>query len=524
MPTITKTHMASDEQLARCADALERIAGASAGLSYDSAKGEYTGIGAYFAARRDGKKYTVRVPLTASTACTKLDANAGIAVPTPGTRARAAVDPYATINAFSHVDVTGYPDADGRPRVRTIEWDAMFRRDGTAGNVLVMAPVLWWSYVVEDGGQSALLSISDSPLPGMVPQPEAVLPDGTLRECMLYPKYVMSDYGGRPASVSGAQPRTRDVSHNSLITQVIQANGEDESWTGKTLAVDWYLKVMFLLKYATRNSQSVFSGCTSYDVKRQPYAATDAADHIDLAKGHGLLIGSAVMVGSEDVERGNATAHDVVDYAVITSIDASDEGFDRLTLDRSVTVATTDWVKTAPWPTGSCDGVYGDGSPYDPLSGDEPFTLQGVELGIGAYEVFGNVVLHNDGTSGWRVHVNHDAVAETASFSASVHDDTGIALPSGDTTTWNFPLNMVDAGGLLCGSNSGGSTTSGMCDGHYTNPTTQAGDRELHSLGHLGLGSNAGLWCLDGTYALSGARWGIASRLSTTGRSGGEAA
>ena len=59
MPTITKTHMASDEQLARCADALERIAGASAGLSYDSVKGEYTGIGAYFAARRDGRKYTI---------------------------------------------------------------------------------------------------------------------------------------------------------------------------------------------------------------------------------------------------------------------------------------------------------------------------------------------------------------------------------------------------------------------------------------------------------------------------------
>ena len=522
--TVLKTHIASDENLERCATALEIIAGVDVGMRYDPDAGEYSGIGRWLASRRDGKKYTVRVPLTASTACTKLDANAGIAVPTPGTNARPAVDPYATLNPFFHVDVTGYPDADGRPHVKTIEWDGLFRRDGTAGNVLFMAPVLWWSYVVEDGGQSALLSVSDSPLPGMVPQPEAVLPDGTLRECMLYPKYVMSTYDGKPASVSGAQPRTRDVSHNSLITQVIQANGENESWTGKTLALDWYLKVMFLLKYATRNSQSVFQGCVSYDVKRQPYAATDATDHIDLAKGHGLLLGSAVMVGSEDVDRGNATAHDVVDYAVIKSIDASDEGFDRLMLDRDVTVATTDWVKTAPWPTGACDGVYGDGSPYDPLSGDEPFALQGIEVGIGAYEVFGNVVLHNDGSTGWRVYVNHDAIAETASFSASVHDDTGIALPSGDTTTWSYPLNMVDAGGLLCGSNSGGSTTSGMCDGHYTNPTTQAGDRELHSLGDLVHGSTAGLWYLYGDNALSVAWWNIASRLSATGRSRGEAA
>lgn len=521
--TVIKTHIASDETLERCANALEVLAGADMGMRYDPDAGEYTGIGRWFASRRDGKKYTVRVPLTASTACTKLDANAGIAVPTPGTNAQAAVDPYATLNPFFHVDVTGFPDADGRPRVRTIEWDGLFRRDGTAGNVLVMAPVLWWSYVVEDGGQSALLSISDSPLPGMSPQPEAVLPDGTLRECMLYPKYVMSTYGGKPASVSGAQPRTRDVSHNSLITQVIGQNGEDESWTGKTLAVDWYLKVMFLLKYATRNSQSVFQGCVSYDVKRQPYASTNAADHIDLAKGHGLLLGSAVMVGSEDVDRGNATAHDVVDYAVITSIDASDEGFDRLTLDRSVTVATTDWVKTAPWPTGSCDGVYGDGSPYDPLSGDEPFALQGIETGIGAYEVFGNVVLKNDGTSGWHVYINHDAVSETTSVS-SVHDDTGVSLPADANDSWKYPTVMANADGFLCGTDAAGSTTTGMCDGVYTNKMSTVGERELHSLGSLGGGSIAGLWCLYGGNGLTYVGWLVASRLSATGRSRGEAA
>lgn len=520
MPTI-KTHMASDETLTRVADALEMIAGADTGMRYDPEKGEYTGIGLWFQKRRDGKAYSVKGQNTASTALTKADANAGIAVPTPGTNAKPAVDPYATINAFYHVDVNGYPDADGRPHVTAIDGDGLFRRDGTNGNVCVMAPVLWWKWAVS--GTSWTLSISDSPLPGMVPQPEAVLPDGTLRECMLYPKYVMSDYGGRPASVSGAQPRTRDVSHNSLITQVIQANGEDESWTGKTLAVDWYLKVMFLMKYATRNSQSVFQGCVSYDVKRQPNVATDAADHIDLAKGHGLLLGSAVMVGSEDVDRGNATAHDVVDYAVITSIDASDEGFDRLTLDRSVTVATTDWVKTAPWPTGSCDGVYGDGSPYDPLSGDEPFSLQGIETGIGAYEVFGNVVLKNDGTSGWHVYVNHDAVSETTSVS-DVHDDTGVSLPTNENESWKYPTIMANADGLLCGTDAAGSTTTGMCDGTYTNKMSTVGERELLSLGSLNNGSGAGLWYVHGGDALSNAWWNFASRLSATGRSRGESA
>lgn len=521
MATI-KTHMASDETLARCAVALERLAGADMGMRYNAQTGEYENIGLWLRSQRDGKKYSVRVPMTASTACTKLDANAGIAAPTPGTNAKPAVDPYSVLPAFFHIDVCGYPDADGRPHVTSTEWDGLFRRDGSAGNVCVMAPVLYWAYDVDDGGQYATLSISDSPLPGLKPQPEAYLPDGTLREFMLYPKYAYSTYDGKPASVSGAQPRTRDVSHNSLITQVINTN-DGTSWTGKTLGVDWYLKVMFLIKYATRNSQSFFQGCVSYDVTRQPSAATSSQAYIDVAKGHGLLAGSAVMVGTANTDRGNATAHDVVDYAVIESITSKDTSNDRLNLDRAVTVATANYIKTAPWPTGSCDMVFGDGSPYNSQSGGEPFSLQGIEVGIGAYEVFGNVVLKNDGTSGWHVYVCHDAMAETSSVSA-VHEDTGVSLPTDDADSWKYPAAMADADGFLCGTDKAGSSTTGMCDGHYTNKMATTGERELHSLGCLLYGAYAGLFCLDGSCGLGNTWWHLASRLSATGRSRGESA
>lgn len=521
MATI-KTHMASDETLTRCAVALERLAGADMGMRYNPDTGEYENIGLWLKSMRDGKKYSVRIPMTASTACTKLDANAGISVPTPGTNASPAVDPYSVLPPFFHIDVCGYPDADGRPHVTSTEWDGLFRRDGSAGNVCVMAPVLYWSYEVEDGGQYATLSISDSPLPGLKPQPEAYLPDGTLRECMLYPKYAYSTYGGKPASVSGAQPRTRDVSHNSLITQVIDAN-DGTSWTGKTLGVDWYLKTMFLIKYATRNSQSVFQGCVSYDVTRQPSAATSSQAYIDVAKGHGLLAGSAVMVGSANTDRVNATAHDVVDYAVIKSITSKDTSNDRLNLDRAVTVATANYIKTAPWPTGSCDMVFGDGSPYNSQSGDEPFSLQGIEIAIGVYEVFGNIVLKNDGTSGWHVYINHDATSETSSVS-SVHEDTGVALLTETADGWRYPVDMANADGFFCGTTAGGSTTTGLCDGNYTNAKTTVGERELLSLGYLGDGAHAGLFCLSGNNGLGSTWWNFASRLSATGRSRGESA
>ena len=512
------TILATDNTLTRCAVALERLAASDLNMRYNTETGEYENIGYWFMRRRDGKAYSVKGQNTASTALTKTDANAGIPVPTPGTNAKPAVDQYALVNAFYHVDVNGYPDADGRPHVTAIDGDGMFRRDGTNGNVLVMAPVLWWKWSIS--GTEWTESISDSPLPGYAPQPEALLPDGSVRECMLYPKYVMGTYDGKPASVSGLQPRTRDVSHNSLITQVIGANGDNESWTGKTLGVDWYVKTMFMMKYATRNSQSVFQGCTSYDITKQPTAASSNVSYIDVAKGHGFLRGSAIMVGTQNTDRNNAGAHDIVDYAVIESVTSKDGSTDRLNLDRPVTVATAHYIKTAPWPTGSCDMVFGDGSPYNPQSGDEPFTLQGIELAIGAYEVFGNIVLKNDGTSGWHVYINHDATSETSSVS-SVHEDTGVSLPTDDADSWKYPTVMASADGFLCGTDKAGSTTTGMCDGHYVNKMSTVGERELHSLGNLNGGAIAGLWCLLGLNSLSDAWWNFASRLSATGRSRG---
>lgn len=519
----SKTHIASDENLARVAAALERMAGADLGMRYDPDTGEYVNVGMWLRSLRDGKKYTVRVPLTASTACTKLDANAGIAVPTAGTAAKPSVDPYSTLPAFFHIDANCWPDAEGRPHTSAVEWDGMYRNDGTNGVVCVLAPVLYWSYEVESSGASALLSISDSPLPGLKPQPEAYLPDGTLREYMIYPKYPLATYGGKPASASGLQPRTRDVSHNSLITIVNQANGDDTSWTGRTLAIDWYVKVMCLMKYGTRDLQTVFAGCSSYDITKQPSAGTAAAAHIDVAKNHGFVQGSAVMVGTQNTDRGNAGAHDVVDYAVIKGIESKDASNDRLVLDRAVTVTTAHYVKTAPWPTGCCDMVVGDGSPTSPAGGKEPFKIQGIEVMHGAYEVFANVVLKNADGTGWGVYVNHDAMAETTSVSG-VHEYTGVDLISGAADGWQYPVDMVDADGLLCGTTAGGSTTTGLCDGHYMNKTSTTGERELRSFGVLGDGRSAGPFCLNGSNGLGNTWWHVASRLSGTGRSRGESA
>ena len=485
------------------------------GPVFDSESCQYVGIDGMFAAMRDFRIYSVIIPNGMTVECQKAGANAGIPVPTPSTASTNGSDVYSTLPAFYHIDVNATVDPDGVPHVTAIDGDGRFKRDGSNGDVFVMCPPLWWS--ASDDGESTTISISNTPMDGMSPQPGMRLPDGSLRGIMLYAKYPLCSASSPANSCSGQQPRVRDVSHNSLITQLSTASSGK---AGKTMDFTWYVDVMFLLKYATKNSQSVFQGCTSYDITRQPTAGTESGRDVTVSTGHGFVEGSAVMVGSANTDRGNATAHDVVDYAVIESITDGD-GSSTLHLDRDVTVTTAHYIKTAPWPTGACDLVQGDGSPTSSTSGKEPFSLQGIELAHGMYEVMSGVGLKSTG-SGWQVMVLYDTASEASNLNG--YEETGVYIPSESSDGWRYPLRLTDAGGMIVGTGSGGSTSTGICDGSYSHASTTTGEREFHSLGYLYNGANAGLFYVVGDNALSSAWWNIGSRLSVNGRSRGEAA
>ena len=488
--------------------------------------GEYVGLGERFAAMRDARVYGATIPMDGGTICTKTQDNAGIANPVPSTLASPGSDPYATIPAFYHRDVCGYPDANGVPHVTSMDGDGIFRRDGSTGAVCVMIPPLFWSLTYDtptvDGASEAYLRVSNTPLPGLRPMPEGVNPDGTLRPYGLIPKYVLGMLDGKYTSASGLQPATRTISHDSLVDLLSDQNSEDgTSWSGMSRLARWYVQAMFLLKYATRDSQSIMRGCTQYD-----YGLTVAADSTDsrsvtVSDASNLVEGSSIMVGSStntSIDRGDNTAHDVVDYAVIESIEDN-----VLTIDRDVSVSTGNVVKTAPWRTGACDGLQGDGSPSSNTSGKEPYSIQGVETAVGCYEVMSGVALHNDGTNGWRVMVYRDGQNDVKDVSGS-YEDTGVSLPTDSTGSWKYPLNLVDADGVLVGTDTGGSTTTGLCDGEYTSPITTVTDREFHSVGGLWVGGYAGPSCVSGNGWLGYAWWSVGSRLSATRSCGGETA
>ena len=515
-----KTHIADHETLERLAIALESM-GASTVPIYNEDTGRYTNasIAAWLAKMRDGKNYGVSIPKGSSTACTKTGANAGIANPTPGTIGTPAIDPYVGHGPFIFFEVNGGVDADGMPYVTAIDGDGRFSR---SEDTWIMAPVLYTSETETDDAVS--LTVSDTRQGGLKRQPAALLPDGSQRPYMFYAKYALSvDSDGNPRSVSG-QPVKRFVSHDTGVTL---CNTATTGYSFRNSADDWYVKAMFLLKYATKNTQSVFAGCTGHSEQAPATAATAAGTTVTVAnsKAANWPVGSWVMVGSStstSIDRGNAAAHDLVDAAPILSKTVDGDNC-ILALDcEPFSCDVGMMVSTCPWGTGACDAVEGDGSPTSCTSGREPFVVQGIELGVGIYEILGNVLLNSTG-SGWTVYVNPDTKNEKTGSSPDSALSAG-AFPGGTGAGWNYGLYTKTINGLMIQQGAGASTSTGVCDGNYKQTDTSTGWREWLSLGFLGNWGVAGLFCVSGSYGASVAHWYIGSRLSVTGRSWGEAA
>ncbi len=505
-------------------EAADQARAAAAVPQYDEATGRYdnASIAAWLSRMRDGKAYGVSVPKGLATSCTKTGANAGIANPVPGVIGQPAVDPYAGKGAFLFFEVNGGVDADGAPYVTAIDGDGRFSR---LEDTYVMAPVLYVSET--ETGDAVRMSVSDTRLSGMDPQPGAVLPSGDARPYMLYAKYALSvDADGNPRSASG-RPVKRFVSHDSGVTLCKTAS---TGYSFRSAADDWYVKQMFLLKYATKNSQSVFAGCSSHSEQVAATAATSNACAVTVAATSAAAkswpVGSWVMVGSSastSVDRGTNTAHDLVEAARITAKATSGDDC-VITLDSpAFSCDAGAVVSTCPWGTGACDAVEGDGSPTSCTGGREPFVLQGIELGLGMYEVLGNVLLNSAG-EGWSVYVNPDTRDEKKGSSPDTALCAGAFPGAADKDQWNYGLYPRTAGGLMAQQGTGASTSTGICDGNYKNNDAATGWREWLSLGYLGIGGNAGLWCVYGSIGTGNAWWRIGSRLSVTGRGRGEAA
>ena len=503
---------------------------------YDPVLGEYVGLRHYWDSLRTGKIYTVefnKFATSPSPLGTKKDDNAGLTI-VPSTNILAGQDDYKRIGLFRSIDVNAYVDANGDYHVTAIVGDSRFKRDGTNGDVYVMAMVGYqkmFSTATTWG-----VSYSDARHPGYEILSEAVKLNGQVRPYLLHAKYVagINPIGGKLASISGVSPEWAGMSHDG---QIDKFKLKGTQYSGKTSHDDYYVQLMAWLKYATTSFSQVMAGCVSYSAQYKNLVPEIGVKRIILtnAQANYFVVGSTVSIGDYgagtiSADQGAAQNYNLADRVKILSITDLGDGNSAVNVNSLAPFNTslTTTILPYPWISGGCDNLLGtDGSPSNPTLGKEPFCINGIERMVGGYEILQNLMIYNNNTDPLNYKIQLYACYDCTKYNKSAHNANYSLVNKELVKTGSAWMYLSEIAfdplhpSIPVPVNAAASSTTGFGDGVYTNaPVT--GYREWRSLGRLSNGpAYPGLRSLNAYDALTSSSWYILGRLSATGQTGG---
>lgn len=492
----------------------------------------------FFALRRTGKVYTTRIykyDTSTSPTGVKLNDNEGL-VRKPSTNTAIGQDDYREIGVFMHFPCNFTVDNKGFNHVTALQGQPDFKKTGKVdvGEVTMSA---WVG--ITDNPEYVDYHYSDSPNEalGLRPMGESINPDGTISPFMIHGKYGAGDIDGVPYSsaglilANGSQKGGKPVSYTGLIAYMRK---KGSMYVGTTNWDLFYKQLMMIILYATTNSRSVMAGCNSYSMQEMAAVAETGVTRVILpkAKANNYIVGSYVSVGdigsNTNKDRYYAYMHNLAYDVKILKIEPVDDTNSAIYLDTEPFNTTlTTCISTMPWRTGSTDSVLGsDGSPFSNTDNKNPFKIQGIETGYGAYEVLSNVfmdiVTDEAGTPKRDVYICMDASLLTTDMNAAKTRYKKVAAQVTYTAaSWKYISKcFVDpALGIMVPTETKAGSTTGFCNGLYTDSGT-SGQREWLSLGRLSTGTFYGLWILAAHFGVGAAYWYIVSGVSPNGTRG----
>lgn len=492
----------------------------------------------FFALRRTGKVYTTRIykyDTSTSPTGVKLNDNEGL-VRKPSTNTVIGQDDYREIGVFMHFPCNFTVDNKGFNHVTALQGQPDFRKTGKVdvGEVTMSA---WVG--ITDNPEYVDYHYSDSPNEALDLRPmgESINPDGTISPFMIHGKYGAGDIDGVPYSsaglilANGSQKGGKPVSHTGLIAYMRK---KGSMYVGTTNWDLFYKQLMMIILYATTNSRSVMAGCNSYSMQEMAAVAETGVTRVILpkAKANNYIVGSYVSVGdigsNTNKDRYYAYMHNLAYDVKILKIEPVDDTNSAIYLDTEPFNTTlTTCISTMPWRTGSTDSVLGsDGSPFSNTDNKNPFKIQGIETGYGAYEVLSNIfmdiVTDEDGTPKRDVYICMDASLLTTDMNVAKTRYKKVADQVAYTAaSWKYISKcFVDpALGIMVPTETKAGSTTGFCNGLYTDSST-SGQREWLSLGSLYHGTFYGLWFLGANFGVGSAHWYIVSGVSPNGTRG----
>lgn len=492
----------------------------------------------YYALRRTGKIYQTKLWKFASNPTStgeKLLDNAGL-VFEPSTDTEEGRDDYLNGQnpLFEWVHCNYTRDADGTARPTAIEGMSNYATTG-AVDVGAMQMSFWWKWDTSNADYD-LITISDTPHPelGLVPWVECEKADGTVIPWCIGSAYVSgiaSD--GKLRSQPGLKPE-RKQSHNNMITNY-QAKGEGYWGAG---AVRNTFQIIFnIIKGATKSSQALYAGCTSYSFQYEAAVQSEEARTyfpVTNAQANSIVVGGYVSVGygystgsTISNDRSYDSVHAYADSVKVLSIEDLDgnnkavyldipeeDAFDTMPHVYNESLSAPVILTSIHWHSGATDAVRGrhDGSPGSNTSGKYPYRVQGREYAVGGYIVASDTMTwqNEDGTRtvySAKKGTEHSSVTNTIQ---STYKEAGTIPVNSSGSVGNYWIGDVgvdfDTGASYPRAQGSGSS-QGVGDYYYAGGTGTNTFREYLQGGYLSLGADAGASCLVSSGALSDAAW-----------------
>ena len=490
----------------------------------------------YYNLQRTGKVYQTKIWKFATNPTSvgeKLLDNAGLEF-VPSTDTTEGKDDYLNGNhpMFEWVHCNYKRNDDGTAYPVATEYDDNYATTG-AVDVGAMQMSFYWNWDASNP-EYDLVTISDMPNEkyGLKPWTECKRADGTvLPYCIgsAYVSGVASD--GLLRSQPGLKPE-RNQSHNNMITNY-QKKGK--GYWGAGAERNTFQILFNIIKGATKNSQSLFQGCTSYNF--QYSASIQSADAhtyfpVTNAQAQNILVGSYVSVGygslnkdTVDNDRGINTIHTYADDVKVLRIETLDEnnkavyldvetGFNTTPVKLSDTVNAPITITSMHWWSGSTDAVIGrhDGSYVSNTDAKHPYRVQGREYAVGGYMVASDTVMDFQSDYSKKVYIAPKGLAHSSSDATIRSKYTCIgtipANPDGKGSDyWIGDISVdVNTGGWFP-SAKGSSNSQGWGDMLYAGGTSTSGTREYLMGGFLGASSAAGCSCVNCRGGLGGRAW-----------------
>lgn len=492
----------------------------------------------YYNLQRTGKVYQTKIWKFATNPTStgeKLLDNAGLEF-VPSTDTTEGKDDYLNGNhpMFEWVHCNYKRNDDGTAYPVATEYDSNYATTG-AVDVGAMQMSFYWNWDASNP-EYDLVTISDMPNEkyGLKPWTESKRADGTVLPYCIGSAYVSgiaSD--GLLRSQPGLKPE-RKQSHNNMIENY-QKKGK--GYWGAGAERNTFQIIFNIIKGATKNSQSLFQGCTNYSFQYSAsIQSTDTHTYFPVtnAQAQNILVGSYVSVGYGQLndtkngvnnDRGVTNIHKYADDVKVLRIETLDDnnkavyldiktGFNTTPIKLSDTVNAPITITSMHWWSGSTDVVIGrhDGSPVSNTDGKHAYRVQGREYAVGSYIVASDTVMDFQSDYSKKVYIAPKGLAHSSSDATIRSKYTCIgtipANPDGKGSDyWIGDISVdVNTGGWFP-SAKGSSNSQGWADMLYAGGANTSGTREYLMGGHLGYGSGAGCSYVVCGGGLGGAVW-----------------